>query len=133
MLDRYAMYVCDTWWLQPVSSVPVLLLLWEITHCSLCVGQCTCIDCICLRLAHNACHFPTGIAERCQPDNSWFCDPSNMELPLHNGSINHFCLCTLYIPTSSLTLFFNSSLTLLQWLLLLVRKVLSTVLLETQS
>jgi len=37
-------------------------------------------------------------------------DPSNMELPLHNGSINHFCLCTLYIPTSSLTLFFNSCL-----------------------
>jgi len=36
-------------------------------------------------------------------------DPSNIELPLHNGSINHFCLCTLYIPTS-LTLFFNSCL-----------------------
>jgi len=22
-------------------------------------------------------------------------DPGNMELPLHNGSSNHFCLCTL--------------------------------------
>jgi len=37
-------------------------------------------------------------------------DPSNMELPLQNGSINHFCLCTLYSPTSSLALFFDSCL-----------------------
>ena len=37
-------------------------------------------------------------------------DPSSMELPLYNGSINHFCLRTLYSPTSSLALFFNSCL-----------------------